>query len=148
MAAIWNPIWRLIGKKYAMQIVTIGFLAPQNIHLDARIESIAALNRKIIKNVDFKLRPFWKPIWRRIGKKYTMQIVTIGFFAPQNIPLETRIESIATLDPLILENVDFKWRPFWNPIWRLIGKKQYTMQIITLWFLAPKTYIQTPESSQ
>ena len=45
-------------RKYTRQIVTIGFLAPQNIHLDTRIESIAALNQRIIENEDFKWRPF------------------------------------------------------------------------------------------
>ena len=90
-----------------MQIVTNGFLAPQNIHLDTRIESIAPLDPLIIENEDFKWQPFWNPIWRLFGKKYAMQIVTIGFLAPQNIHLDTRIESITALDPLIyVKNLD------------------------------------------
>ena len=47
-----------------------------------------------------------------MGAKYAMQIVTIGFLAPKNIPLDTRIESKAAADRKIVENVDFKWRPF------------------------------------
>ena len=51
-----------------------------------------------------------------------MQNVIIGFLAPQNLYLGTRIESIAILDPQIRAHEDFEWRSFWNPIWRLIGK--------------------------
>ena len=40
------------------------------------------------------------------------EIVTIGFLASKNIHLDTRIKSIAALDPQIIANVDFKWRPF------------------------------------
>ena len=39
------------------------------------------------------------------------EIVTIGFLAPKNIHLDTRIKSIAALDPQIIANVDFKWQP-------------------------------------
>ena len=42
------------------------------------------------------------------------KIVTIGFLAPKNIHLDTRIKSIAALDPQIISNVDFKWQPIWR----------------------------------
>ena len=44
--------------------------------------------------------------------KNAMQIVNIGFLDQKNIHLDTRIKSIDTLDPQIIANVDFKWRPF------------------------------------
>ena len=43
---------------------------------------------------------------------YAMQNVTIGFFDPKNIHLDTEMKSIAALDPEIIANVDFKGRPF------------------------------------
>ena len=42
-------------KKYAMQIVTIGFLAPQHIYLDNRIE----LDPQISADVDFEMAAIW-----------------------------------------------------------------------------------------
>ena len=40
------------------------------------------------------------------------EIGTIGFLAPKNIHLDTRVKSRAAFDPQIIANVDFKWRPF------------------------------------
>ena len=39
--------------KYTMQIVPIGFLDPQNIHLDTKIKSIATFDLEITANIDF-----------------------------------------------------------------------------------------------
>ena len=41
-----------------MQIIIIGFLAPENIHLDTKIMSKADLDPKIIENEGFKQWPF------------------------------------------------------------------------------------------
>ena len=41
-----------------------------------------------------------------------MHIVTIRFLVLENIHLDTRIESIAVLDPKIIKNLDLKWRTF------------------------------------
>ena len=109
----YNMAAKLI--KICMQLVTIGFLAPNPPNYTFR------LNPKVIANVDFKRRPFWNPAWRLSGKIYAMHNVTIGFLAPKNIHLDTRIKSIAALDQLINKNEDFKWRPYWNPRWRLSG---------------------------
>ena len=44
--------------------------------------------------------------------QYQVENGTIGFLAPKNIHIDTRIKSIAALCPEMIANVDFKWRPF------------------------------------
>ena len=59
---------------------------------------------------------------------------------PKNVHLDTRIKSIAALCPEINANVDFKWRPFSNPIWRQILYNT-KLKMVPLDSLPPKTYI-------
>ena len=51
---------------------------------------------------------------------HLVQIDAIGFLVPRTLHFDTRTQSIASLCFEIMANLDFKWRPFWNPIWRHI----------------------------
>ena len=44
--------------QFQVQIGTIGFLDPQNIHLDTKNKSIGLIDPELLAVVDFRWRPF------------------------------------------------------------------------------------------
>ncbi len=44
--------------QFQVQIGTIGFLDPQNIHLDTKSKSIGLIDPELLAVVDFRWRPF------------------------------------------------------------------------------------------